>query len=156
MYHPGQKIVTCSRCLNTGHHVTACVEAVRCRQCLCSGHKQGDPQCQLAPAAPTQDNAQQSNTPAVQQSSEETAKNPAAHTKQASLTGMIQRRGRHRSATPTSGKRYRSPSLPRSPRTAGSKKDCLGKERKQNPDPVSDGHTEINTSSKESGHDLPP
>lgn len=112
LFHPGQKTATCSKCLEKGHHVTACVAEVRCRQCLGYGHTQGDPQCQLAQEAPHQDS----------DSEQEAPKKTTPTMKQSSLAGMVVRgRDRHRSATPTS-KRGRSLSVERSPRTAGAKK----------------------------------
>ena len=51
VYHREQKLarkpVTCSKCLEKGHHVSACTNDTVCIVCRCPGHKRGDPQCNL-------------------------------------------------------------------------------------------------------------
>eukprot|EP00745_Piridium_sociabile_P016079 TRINITY_DN23897_c0_g3_i2.p1 TRINITY_DN23897_c0_g3~~TRINITY_DN23897_c0_g3_i2.p1 ORF type:complete len:210 (+),score=35.25 TRINITY_DN23897_c0_g3_i2:29-631(+) len=51
IYHKEQKLaqrtVVCSKCLETGHHVSGCSKDVVCRACKLSGHKRGDPDCLL-------------------------------------------------------------------------------------------------------------
>ena len=44
VFHPGQPqtILTCSKCLQTGHHVSTCTNDVRCRRCKQCGHMQND------------------------------------------------------------------------------------------------------------------
>lgn len=39
------KPAVCSKCLESGHHVSVCQNQVTCRACRVSGHKQGDPVC---------------------------------------------------------------------------------------------------------------
>ena len=46
-----RKQVVCSRCLQAGHHVSACQNLVTCRSCHMSGHKQGDPICSAIPGS---------------------------------------------------------------------------------------------------------
>lgn len=50
VYHREQnqkKTVICSKCLETGHHVSMCQGDVVCRTCKKPGHKRGDPCCDL-------------------------------------------------------------------------------------------------------------
>ena len=44
VYHPGQseRVLTCSRCLETGHYVKQCHGLVVCRHCKLPGHKQSE------------------------------------------------------------------------------------------------------------------
>ncbi len=41
----GDKV--CNRCLEPGHYVRACANPIKCRTCLKSGHRAGDPICDL-------------------------------------------------------------------------------------------------------------
>ena len=45
MPRPTPRPVTCSRCLQSGHHVSVCQNLVTCRACRLSGHTRGDPVC---------------------------------------------------------------------------------------------------------------
>ena len=51
VFHKEQKIaqkkVFCSKCLSSGHHFTVCTNDIVCRTCKKSGHKRGDPVCEL-------------------------------------------------------------------------------------------------------------
>lgn len=51
VYHKEQKAVqkqvVCSKCLESGHHVSVCENEVVCRTCKKPGHKRGDPACDL-------------------------------------------------------------------------------------------------------------
>ena len=40
-----KKLVSCSRCLQPGHHVTQCQNLVTCKECRQSGHRSGDAVC---------------------------------------------------------------------------------------------------------------
>ena len=48
VYHQGQPeqsnkgVVTCSKCLENGHHVSMCNNVVKCRMCMQSGHVKGN------------------------------------------------------------------------------------------------------------------
>lgn len=49
IYHREQKFarkqIVCSRCLESGHHVSVCENDIVCRICRKPGHKRGDPEC---------------------------------------------------------------------------------------------------------------
>lgn len=53
IYHKEQKLlaksVTCSKCLQDGHHASQCNNEIVCRVCKKQGHKKGDPRCSLQP-----------------------------------------------------------------------------------------------------------
>lgn len=42
-----KKTVMCSKCLQQGHHASACPNDIVCRACRKPGHKRGDPACQI-------------------------------------------------------------------------------------------------------------
>ena len=127
LYHREQKLnnrpLTCSRCLEQGHHASACRKDIVCRQCGLAGHKQGDADCCL-PAAPT-DNGTPEKTKNMDQTKEKgdnkKEKTPSAETqlpekerrsrpstRQTTIISSLERdqRDRERSATP--GKRPHS------------------------------------------------
>ena len=128
LYHKEQKIVTCSKCLVTGHHASVFTEPVKCRQCLQSGHKAGDPVCNFTPPQPP---------PPPSAEKEYIAKDKQRALKQANIAFPSARESRQarphgaraatdsvrsRSLTPAPlTKRTRSPSAQRSPRSAGQK-----------------------------------
>jgi len=57
IYHQEQKFerktVVCSRCLETGHHVSVCKNDTVCRACKTPGHKRGDAKCSLTTTVQT-------------------------------------------------------------------------------------------------------
>ena len=124
LYHKEQKIVTCSKCLVTGHHASVCTEPVKCRQCLQSGHKAGDPVCNFTPPPPSaeKENIAKDKQRALKQAN--IAFPSARESHQAGPHG--DRAATHsvcsRSLTPVPlTKRTRSPSVQRSLCSAGQK-----------------------------------
>ena len=113
VYHKEQKSPACSRCLEKDHRASACTAPIKCRQCLCDGHRAGDKECQLAaplppPQAPTAEKGQPKQTTIREYSRNAEGELPA-----------LSRRSR--SLTPAAIKRHRSPSQQRSPKSAGTK-----------------------------------
>ena len=56
IYHKEQKLVkkpvTCSNCLEKGHHVSSCTNDTVCMACRQPGHKRGSPNCQICVSDP--------------------------------------------------------------------------------------------------------
>eukprot|EP00745_Piridium_sociabile_P041151 TRINITY_DN8081_c0_g1_i4.p1 TRINITY_DN8081_c0_g1~~TRINITY_DN8081_c0_g1_i4.p1 ORF type:complete len:235 (+),score=50.02 TRINITY_DN8081_c0_g1_i4:882-1586(+) len=51
IYHKEHKLVkktvTCSKCLEKDHHASECPNDIVCKACKLSGHKRGDPECDI-------------------------------------------------------------------------------------------------------------
>lgn len=62
LYHKEMKMnnvnPVCSKCLQPGHHHTACTSEIVCRTCRQPGHKMGDPDCHMTTSATTTESSQ--------------------------------------------------------------------------------------------------
>ena len=127
VYHKEQKThdrpTTCSRCLETGHHVSSCTSDVVCRECGLQGHTRGDPQCAFRKSNQEKEqNSQQTQEgqqTLIESSTSSDHKLPAAESAestqdlaekkrptavQASLTSSLQLVAHSRSPTPKRGR----------------------------------------------------
>jgi hypothetical protein len=83
IYHREQKTVqkkiVCSKCLENGHHMSVCKNDVVCRTCKKTGHKRGDPVCDLGGDRDSDNNNSADKTLSVGQTSEQNNYNSASH-----------------------------------------------------------------------------
>lgn len=120
LYHREQrqarKTVICSKCLGEGHHVSACENDIVCRTCKKTGHKRGDPVCDLNMATTSGVGFRFGNQQKTQETEKEkptvvadaAASAQPARGRQANR--VLENSARSRSGTPTKRGRSSSPS----------------------------------------------
>lgn len=136
LYHKEQKSVAktliCSKCLQSGHHVSMCKNEVVCRTCKKPGHKRGDPLCDLvgdnnkssahsSANSDTHDNEQNSSTASTTLAA--TTLSPSSPSVSSAATATaVAAVNEHRSRTPTRHASLRSLSLGNRGRSGSSKR----------------------------------